>query len=168
MSSSYSDYDSGYNSSSSLSSYSDPSTKFYESVVDTTLAARERRKKGHLKRLLKRNDYINKVYDAIFDLTDDILADWKKKVVHAAAYGYSNVNIYEYSKGDCYQDLPVVMLMVGPRDDHDFFERNGIFSVIDEIKFEIGSQRFRVNYKYIGNGTNVINIDWKSGLFDAE
>jgi len=147
------------------------SEPFYKAVVNTTIAARQRIKKINQyssKMSLKRSKYVNQVYDIIIDLTNDILAEWKTKVIHAATCGYSNVNIFEYSKGDRYQGIPIVFLMIGPRDDPDFFERNGLFSVIDELCAEICLHHFRVHYKYIGNGNNVVNVDWKTGLFDAE
>ena len=167
-SSSCSDYDS---SNDSYDSSSSRSNRFYETVVDTTLAARERRReqfKGPSKLPLTRSRYIKKVKNAIERLTDQIVYDWKRKVVDASENGYSNVNLYEYSKGEKYEGLPVVLLMTGPRNDSEFFKNNGLFSVVEEVMSDLCGEGFRVEYKFVGNGKNVINIDWRAGLYDAE
>ena len=147
------------------------SSRFYETVIDTTLAARARRRekfRGSSKPLLTRSRYIRQVRRTIEHLVDDILHDWKRKVVDASAKGYSNVNLFEYSKGEKYEGLPIVLLMNGPRDDSDFFKNHGLFSVVEDITSYIASEGFRVEYKFVGKGVNVINVDWRSGLFDAE
>jgi hypothetical protein len=171
-----SDGGSFYNGSEESSEWSSDDHDFYENLVDVTLQAREKNREKRLndtlkryrKPPLKRSKYMEKVFNAILDLSDEILSDWTHVALEAADNGYSNVNIFEYSKGDKFRGLPIVLLMVGPKNDPNFFEKNGMFSVIEEIRMELGEHRLRVSSKYIGKGKNVINIDWKGGLFNKE
>lgn len=143
----------------------DYSNEFYNDIVQTTRIARDKKYRGRRQPLV-RTPYIEKVFDAVLSLTDDILDDWRDKVRKASSKGFSNVNIYEYTQGTKYMNFPVVMLMNGPKEDPDFFKNNGMFSVVEEIQNELGAERFRVEYKYVGNGKNVVNVDWRGGLFE--
>lgn len=167
---------SSYDSDSSINDdYTDSSvhvtSRFYESIVDTTLAARERRRKryrGPSKPSLQRNDYIKRVQDAIIDLSQDILKDWKDKVTKGSFESSSNANIFEYEIGDKYHGFPIVFLMNGPRDNSKFFIENGLFSVLEEVRRDVEYEGFRVSAKRVNKTKNVVNVDWKAGLYDAE
>ncbi len=149
----------------------DRSRSFYDEIISDTVYCRkiQRNEKGegarNPKTEIRRSKYISKVFDNILDLSDEILQDWRIKVRAAAREGYTNVNIFQYSKGDKYQGLPIVLLLSGPKNTPNFFKSNGMFSVVDEVRMEISAERFRVTYKYIGKGINVINVDWLAGIF---
>lgn len=162
-------------------------SELYDDLIETTLEARKEiraqlshqtnadtdtadadKKKRRPKPPLRRSRYMEKVFNTILDLTDEILEDWKDKVFEAAENGFSNVNIYEYGSGEKYRDIPIVMLMCGPKNKSNFFKNNGMFNVVEEVQMELGSYRLRVEYKYVGKGKNVINVSWRDGLYNRE
>ena len=155
-------------SDSQADSYGDNSmTSYFNRICDTTLnVLQKRRDRRGGQAELRRTDHNNLVNDAIWSLVDEILETWKDKVDDAAAKGFSNVNIYEFAKGQEYKGLPVVLLVSGPRNDADYFKRNGMFSVVEELENELRGQRFRVESKFV-SGINVINISWRHGLFQT-
>lgn len=140
-------------------------TKFYASIVQETEATRQKRFRGRNKRLV-RSEYIQQIFNAINDLTNDILEEWRVKVQRASEKGYMTTNIFEYQNGTTFRDFPIAFLMKGPKDSDDFFETNGMFSVLEEIQSEICAEGFRVGMKYVGNGKTVIYVDWRAGLFE--
>jgi hypothetical protein len=140
-------------------------TSFFNYICDTTLSVlQKRRDRRGGQAELKRSDHNNRVNDAICSLVDEILETWEDKVEEAASNGFCNVNIYEFVKGQEYKGLPVVLLVSGPRDDADYFRRNGMFSVVEELENELRGQRFLVEAKFV-KGINVINVNWRHGLF---
>lgn len=138
---------------------------FYRSIVQETDEMRQKRFRGRNKRLV-RTEYVGQIYNAITDLTNDILDEWRDKVKRASEKGYMTTNIYEYQNGDMFRDFPVAFLMKGPKDSDDFFETNGMFSVVEEVQSEICAEGFRVGMKYVGKGKTVIYVDWRAGLFE--
>lgn len=163
------DYRDCHDSQTSIFDDAEQYYDFYNNIVCITHDERKkRRQKFKNKSPLKRSNYITHVHNIILDLAEEILSEWREKVVAAAYDSRSNVNIYEYSLGDRYKQIPIVLLMTGPRKDPKFFEKNGMFSVVDNVRREIECLGFRVIYKRVANGGNVINIDWKTGLFDVE
>ncbi len=163
---------SGTESDSQNDSHGDSSmTSFFNYVADTTLSVlQKRRNRRGGQSVLKRTAHDQQVYDAVCDLSDEILDEWKSKVEDAADKGFTNTNIYEFEKGAKYKGFPVALLVSGPREEPHYFKDNGTFSVVEELQFEPDMHRFRVETRFIkgknGNSDkNVIIVDWRSGIF---
>lgn len=151
--------------SSSSQNESEDRHEFYRSIVQETDEMRQKRFRGRNKRLV-RTEYVEQINNAINDLTNDILDEWRAKVKRGSEKGYMTTNIYEYQNGEMFRDFPIAFLMKGPKDSNDFFETNGMFSVLEEVQSEICAEGFRVGMKYVGKGKTVIYVDWRAGLFE--
>lgn len=140
-------------------------TLYYRTIVHETNEVRKRRFRGRNKRLM-RSEHNEQIFNAINDLTNDILDGWRAKVSRAAQKGYFSANIYEFYNGSTYRDFPIILLMKGPKNEPDFFEENGMFSVFEEVQSEISAEGFRTSMKYVGKGKTVLMVDWRAGLYD--